>query len=1815
MHYTSSLSKLQVSRHKALFAWLAAALIACICLGVYTLQQANATPQNGREPSAPGVVSPEIAPNEQGIFDVIVTFKAPEITDDQRAAYMGVLAQNNLVGSQDPFNAFDATSLDEQLAVSQGASQAGAGLNSREAYVAGLEVNAILAQHKARALLSGIEGVSFTSYWITNSMHVTATQEALDSLAALAEVTAISPNRTVTYDEPVAAKKRSKRSALGLDEQKEIEANLKAIRADKVWQDLGITGKGVLIGIVDQGVDVSHPALIKHYAGYNAEKDSLDTSKTSFDALQDGRGMQEGHGTHVAGILVGSQDLGAGTSAGASSDATAESEGENGSADSGTAVQHLNRTGVAPGATFINARAFREGIGATNEDVIAACQWIMAPGGDSARAPRVVNHSWTDGSNKVDPWFDEMAQSMRDAGIFNVMSSGNNGSIKAEPGSVDNPAGSPLLFTVGATTNEGKLTSFSRRGPSAVPGATIKPDVVAPGYQVRSTVAGGGYAAWNGTSMAAPHVAATAALMLEANPSLTVDQIESIIKETARPLTDADYPETPNQGYGHGMVDAYAAVTKALELAGKIPAVTHAALSGHVTTTHAGSANLADETGVVNVALPQTAFIDRAIPVRATVERPEKVHELKLVVVNDAGEALEGIDPIMLITKSDQSTIFEGVIPDTVAQGEALHVKAVITTIQGKTYEAAPATISLVQAVVPGAFSTDLETLIPGFATKGDFKQSEANLQLDPKPQSGSMLIGLNPGVAHMGNASVSTLQLPRIDLTGEAVQAADAKPELVFMEYAEWNKGILGMQLEVYPSKENKNVFNYETSYKTNGWVERRVDLSPFKGMIVDPFIFNLNQNGIAEGYGLYIDNVRVELNGVTAGGVELADQLVTEFTAVATDEGASQDGGTKTGVIASLTLEGTGITVSSQAPDGSYRFDQVPQGDYQLLVSAPGYEGKRVPVSITGDDVTLDVELTARAADEDSAHDEGTNDLEPGNPGTGMTEYALDHNNPLGGALFTSRVMDGAAVAVDPTSAGALDHVMVYVVGNNPASKNGKALLALKKVNTAGRLIDLVKPQEVTLKRGAWNRIDLASHQIALNSGERVYVIVQSLLPKGEGPAVGIDASVRPGTSNYAKGFYYNGEFASLKARGYFGVPMIRAYAADASENAAQDPANPSFDESINTEPVLEIITEEGQAPQDLITVGDWTISPSRGMIVKYNALDEFMKKDLTDRVLEIPSEIGGVKITSIGADAMSIDSGRGDVTRVVIPEGVTEVNEGAFQFLGMRELVLPSTLERIYGGAFQAARISELTIPNGVTYIGDNAFEGVNNLKELVVPDSVEELGRASFKGASSLTKLVLPNNPAFTDIPAGGFANTFALTEVEIPASVTRIKASAFDSSSLEKVVLHEGLKYIDDSAFAGTETLHTVDLPDSVVEIGSDAFKDGKLSGIRLPASLEKIGNGAFKKNKITQVILGDKVSFVDWDAFANNPLELVRLNKTIAPRVGFGKKVGLDGEAFGTSAAVLEVYSMDQVSEDLKKNLVDNGDPQTEIRVIDESAKELVTLTTDDKTVAVQGEKQHLNGAVKLVFEPLAAPAGALSESTTTPGSAAIAPESLAHLKASASTPDAQVIKAGTLKLYNEAGEEVAPTGPLSVVVLAPEGFNDHQAAPRLQAGNLDVVYRVGDQAWTATGAALEQGSFALNITRLPELALVYTPLFTDKPIDAASVRYGWLPADPFADVPADAETPEEPSETPDEDAETPEEPSETPEDETPGIETSGSDTSSTTPAALGAATQGTQIPRTADTSALLVVSAGALGALLVGSGTLIMRRRFGQES
>jgi hypothetical protein len=372
-------------------------------------------------------------------------------------------------------------------------------------------------------------------FWIFNGFAATVDDAALDALASHPEVASIVLDDEIELaDSELAAVSPlghvSELALFGLlSHEQPVSWGVQQARAPEAWQEFDTRGSGAVVGIMDSGVDGTHPALADSWRGADgAVKTSwFVATRENYSRPADGRG----HGTHTAGTIVG------------------ESSGQT--------------IGVAPDAQWIAAKVFSDAGQSSASILHAGFQWMLAPGGDSSAAPDVVNNSWgTSARNSTEFWRDVDAWIA--AGIVPVFAMGNRGP-RAE--SLSSPASLPHALAVGASDTNDAVTGFSSRGPVTWDGRQhVKPDLAAPGQQIQSawpSRLGGGYRTATGTSMASPHVAGVAALIRSMQPGASVAEIRRAMEGSAR--SGASRGQLPDNAYGHGIVDARAALNFAAD--------------------------------------------------------------------------------------------------------------------------------------------------------------------------------------------------------------------------------------------------------------------------------------------------------------------------------------------------------------------------------------------------------------------------------------------------------------------------------------------------------------------------------------------------------------------------------------------------------------------------------------------------------------------------------------------------------------------------------------------------------------------------------------------------------------------------------------------------------------------------------------------------------------------------------------------------------------------------------------------------------------------------------------------------------------------------------------------------------------------------------------------------------------------------------------------------------------------------------------------------------------------------------------------------
>lgn len=283
--------------------------------------------------------------------------------------------------------------------------------------------------------------------------------------------------------------------------------------APNIWTDYNDQGEGIVIVIIDTGIDYNHPALgggigpgFKVLGGYdfvNKDDDPMD---------------DQGHGTHVAGIV---------------------------SAD-GVTIK-----GVAPKASLLAYKVLDNNGSGWDDDIIAAIEQCIDPNNDGNfdDMADIVNMSLGGGGSYDDP-MSVAVNNASEAGVVFCIAAGNSGKKSYTIGS---PGNAMNAITVGASDDNDNLANFSSRGPNAG-NFSIKPEIIAPGVDIYSLAPNNDYVVHSGTSMATPHVAGVCALLKKIHPNWGFKEMKSALATTAKDLGLSPFEQ------GGGRVQAEKAV-------------------------------------------------------------------------------------------------------------------------------------------------------------------------------------------------------------------------------------------------------------------------------------------------------------------------------------------------------------------------------------------------------------------------------------------------------------------------------------------------------------------------------------------------------------------------------------------------------------------------------------------------------------------------------------------------------------------------------------------------------------------------------------------------------------------------------------------------------------------------------------------------------------------------------------------------------------------------------------------------------------------------------------------------------------------------------------------------------------------------------------------------------------------------------------------------------------------------------------------------------------------------------------------------------
>lgn len=326
---------------------------------------------------------------------------------------------------------------------------------------------------------------------------------------------------------------------------------VRKINSPAYWQN-NITGEGIIVSVIDTGTFLEHESLSSNYVGaenngwYDATYIGFPfpwwpkRSQTPYD--------DQGHGSHCTGTVCGTTHI-----------------------------------GVAPGARWMACKALNAAGSGSQAGLLECMQFSLCPtdyegnNPDCSKAPHIVSNSWGSNSDEVAKEYEDAIDAWISAGIIPIFAAGNSGDACETMGS---PGASENVISVGATDENDNIASFSSRGPVKA-SRLLKPEVSAPGVDVESAHHRNqtGYATMSGTSMACPHVAGLAALVMQdyirnngepmnfyvMREVLQTYSVRNALKRNGQKCGDTSDSEFPNNVYGHGRVDAIKIINLEIE--------------------------------------------------------------------------------------------------------------------------------------------------------------------------------------------------------------------------------------------------------------------------------------------------------------------------------------------------------------------------------------------------------------------------------------------------------------------------------------------------------------------------------------------------------------------------------------------------------------------------------------------------------------------------------------------------------------------------------------------------------------------------------------------------------------------------------------------------------------------------------------------------------------------------------------------------------------------------------------------------------------------------------------------------------------------------------------------------------------------------------------------------------------------------------------------------------------------------------------------------------------------------------------------------
>lgn len=375
---------------------------------------------------------------------------------------------------------------------------------ARQAALASLEHQVHELQAPVLAKLAEIGIEPDRQHVLTNAVTATLTPAQIRQVAELDEVKLV---RLESFDQVTT-----------------MNESVEVIEAREVWDQLGFNGRGIRVAVLDTGIDENHPALLGKV---------VDRVSTVGESIT----IPGAHGTHTAGTVASNDPI---------------------------------YRGVAWQADLINIKVLTAGGSGQPQSVIDGLDQAVRRNALVASLSlgwSEIAHGWV--CNDADCILCQAADNAVRLGVTVVVAAGNEGNQAADPANagksnIRHPGAARRVVTVGAVDKAKVLAWFSSIGPGAArlsPGSAIrwtKPDVSGPGVSIVSSVLGGGFAALSGTSMATPHVAGVAALVLQRFPDASPMMVKKHLEDTSEVL-----PYAPNEA-GYGLVNAFGAMIHTL---------------------------------------------------------------------------------------------------------------------------------------------------------------------------------------------------------------------------------------------------------------------------------------------------------------------------------------------------------------------------------------------------------------------------------------------------------------------------------------------------------------------------------------------------------------------------------------------------------------------------------------------------------------------------------------------------------------------------------------------------------------------------------------------------------------------------------------------------------------------------------------------------------------------------------------------------------------------------------------------------------------------------------------------------------------------------------------------------------------------------------------------------------------------------------------------------------------------------------------------------------------------------------------------------